>query len=165
MPTCKDLPPLSKLYEVLELCNETGVLYFKSRKGDNWFNARYAGKVAGGICQSKGYVLVGIDGARYSAHRIIWAMYNGKLPPKHLEIDHINRVRDDNRPANLRLVTPSANQRNTLSRTGLPKGVCVHKTTGKYQASIRLHLGTFSTAEEADAAYKRAENAILSHLY
>lgn len=162
MPAKKDLPPITALSRMIELCCETGVLYFKPRKHDARFNTRYAGKVAGSKSPN-GYVYVNVDGVRYAAHRVAWALHHGEIPPKHLEIDHINRDRSDNRPENLRLVTPSTNQRNTLSRTDLPKGVCIHKGTGKYQASIRWHLGTFSTAEEADAAYKAAESIILSH--
>jgi hypothetical protein len=41
-------------------------------------------------------------------HRIIWETFNNKIPNS-LEIDHINRIKTDNRLINLRLVTRSDN--------------------------------------------------------
>jgi hypothetical protein len=42
------------------------------------------------------------------AHRIVWMSQNGFIPPRRV-IDHINRVKDDNRIANLRVVTHREN--------------------------------------------------------
>lgn len=56
-----------------------------------------------------GYLMAG---ARLgSVHRLVWKAFNGEIP-EGLEIDHINRVKDDNRLSNLRAVTRSDNQRN-----------------------------------------------------
>lgn len=44
-------------------------------------------------------------------HRLVWETFIG-LIPSNLQIDHINRVRDDNRLENLRLATHSENLQN-----------------------------------------------------
>ena len=44
-------------------------------------------------------------------HRLVWETFMGQIP-SNLQIDHINRARDDNRLENLRLVTISENQQN-----------------------------------------------------
>lgn len=47
----------------------------------------------------------------HSLHRQVWIYHNGEIP-KGLVIDHINRDKDDNQIDNLRLVTPSVNNKN-----------------------------------------------------
>ena len=80
----------------------------------------------------------------------------GELPS--LQVDHINRVRADNRWANLRLVTNFENQQNRPRKaSGLPTGVRRLKS-GRYAARTWLggrvvSLGTHNTPEEAHAAY------------
>lgn len=59
-----------------------------------------------------GYKRLTVNKKLTSCHRIIWEMHNGSIP-KGLEVDHINRVRDDNRIENLRLVTKSENALNS----------------------------------------------------
>ena len=59
------------------------------------------GVVVGSV--SHGYILIGLLGKRYRAHRLAWLYVYGTWP-KH-DIDHINRNRSDNRICNLRDVT------------------------------------------------------------
>ncbi len=79
-------------------------------------------------------------------------------------VDHINGNGLDNRRVNIRLCTKADNQRNqrrnNKNTTGY-KGVSFDKARGKYSASIQvfgtqIHLGRFSTAEEASMAYEDA---------
>jgi hypothetical protein len=81
-----------------------------------------------------------------------------------LKIDHINRDPLDNRKQNLRVCTQRQNTRNRAeqsnSSTGY-KGVCWVKQKTFYRATIctggkTLHLGYFSSAEEAAKAYDKA---------
>jgi hypothetical protein len=50
---------------------------------------------------SNGYRAVNINNRRFQAHRVAWLLVYGIMPDG--QIDHINRTRDDNRLANLRL--------------------------------------------------------------
>lgn len=119
-------------------------------------NAR-KGDVAGYV-RCDGYVQVKIDHKAYKAHRIIWLLKHKELPE---EIDHVNGDRSDNRMCNLRATDRAGNTQNRRrfkSNTTGFKGVSVQKSSGKYLANIGLngklkYLGTFSTPEEAHAAY------------
>jgi hypothetical protein len=91
----------------------------------------------------------------------VWALSTGEWPLT--EIDHINGLKDDNRICNLRLATKEQNQQNRPAHSGhaLPKGVTLHKQSGKYQAQIgaggkTIYLGLFDAPDAAGAAYARA---------
>lgn len=113
-------------------------------------------KLIYGSLTTDGYIRVNIQGKRYKAHRIIWEMFNGKIPES-MVIDHIDGNKANNMIENLRLATQSQNQANKVGTGSWPKGVKVC-ANGKFQARVRqhgktYHLGTFSTVEEASAAY------------
>lgn len=97
-----------------------------------------------------------ISGKAYSVrgHRFCYWFYYGVVPD---EIDHINRIKTDNRICNLRSITHQQNQWNRPD-----KGCCYHKLSKKYRAQITLnnktkHLGLFETEQEARAAYLQAK--------
>lgn len=74
------------------------------------------------------------------------------------EIDHRNRVRNDNRLANLRDTTKSGNQQNRGGVTG----VDFVKRTGKWRARITVDkrcfvLGYYDEAAHAIDAYQTAK--------
>lgn len=92
--------------------------------------------------------------------------------PQHLQVDHINRDRLDNRKGNLRLCAPMGNAANTPSRIGSSskyKGVNLFKRSKKphgWVAEIqhnrkRLYIGVFDTEEEAARA--RDKKAVELH--
>lgn len=73
-------------------------------------------------------------------------------------IDHINRIRTDNRRCNLRFCTRAENQQNRRIGNGL--GCTMHKC-GRWQATIRRqgkshYLGLFATTEDASAVFRLA---------
>lgn len=79
-----------------------------------------------------------IDSVRYKAHRLAWLYVYGYFPEN--DIDHINRMKDDNSIANLREVSRQCNIRNvglrSTNKTGVT-GVSWCKRFGKWQAQIR----------------------------
>lgn len=142
----------ARLRELLSYEPETGVFRWLSPKG-----RCPAGGVAGSP-MGEGYLYVKIDGAKYYAHRLAWLYVHGQWPEH--QIDHGNRVRADNRIANLRDATPKENMANRaarrLSPRWLPPGVA--EINGRFKARITRggkskRLGSFGTAEEAWAAY------------
>ena len=123
-----------------------------------YWNGRYVGKQAGCIAPN-GYHVITLNAGSFKIHRLAWLYVYGEPVPT--EIDHIDRDKRNNRISNLRAATASQNQANrTPIRTASGvKGVRPYK--GSFRAYIRLngtgfHLGTFSTIEEAAAAYREA---------
>jgi hypothetical protein len=121
-----------------------------------------AGSVAGCQCKRSGYIIVGIDGRLYRAHRLVWLHVYGELPTA--DIDHINGIPNDNRIKNLRLCTASqniANSKHRRNNTSGTKGVYRDTQRNKWAAEIMVHrrkiyLGRFDRLEDAAAAYKNA---------
>ncbi len=70
-----------------------------------------------GTTKPDGYVHVQLFNKKYYTHRIIWEMFNGKIPDG-LQIDHINSKRDDNRISNLQLVTNKKNSQRRSNSKG-----------------------------------------------
>jgi hypothetical protein len=142
-----------------------GVLYWKPREGKPAFNSRFAGKPAGHILSSAkartAYLVVGVKGRYYMAHRIIWAMLHGS--PGKLSIDHIDGNGLNNSPENLRLCKGSTNQRNSRMRRDNTSGFTgVYRRGDKWSARINvkrksIYLGSYITREAACAARIIAE--------
>jgi hypothetical protein len=150
-----------RLKDLLHYDPATGHFTWKvSRSGVKHCNG------SAGTQNASGYVVIGIDGFIYPAHRLAWLYVYGEWP-KH-QIDHINRCKYDNRIANLRDATPSENLHNTginSSNTSGLKGVSFHKKSRKWQAFIRnngrnQYLGVFDTPENASKAYLAAKDKI-----
>jgi hypothetical protein len=97
-------------------------------------------------------------GVEYVAHRLAWFYFFGVWPES--ELDHVNRIRDDNRLENLREATPSQNNKNTVLKNSSGfRGAT--KYFNKWQSQIvvngkKLYLGLYDTPEKAHAAYCEA---------
>jgi len=117
------------------------------------------GDVLGNI-NSKGYSRATLNKKTYKTHRLIWLYVYGYLPEK--EIDHINRIKHDNRISNLRLATRSENMRNNpknIKNTSGYKGVSWDKYNNCWQCSTKVNGKTirkscFKTPQDAYMAYK-----------
>ena len=65
-----------------------------------------------------GYLFFAIYGEKrknYHQHRFVYEVFKGKIPP-HLEIDHINNIKTDNRIKNLQLLTHKQNIEKTKNK-------------------------------------------------
>lgn len=148
---------LARLREVLDYCPETGVFRWKvSKKG------RFAkpGAIAGAI-DKDGYRIICVDQKMCRAARLAWFYVHGEWPNG--EADHKDTDRSNDRIENLRDATKSQNMRNARPRnpaSGL-KGAFIDRRRGGFVSRIKVgkryvSLGSFTTAEEAHAAYSAA---------
>lgn len=154
----------TRLKELLKYDPSTGIFIWRvDRKG-----GAFAGDVAGRIRQD-GYRELRVDHGFYPAHRLAWIYMHGAFNNA-LQIDHINRVKADNRIENLRLATSKQNKENISptrnSAAGL-LGVNWNRFRNKWQARIchdgvRKYLGLFETAEAAHDAYLVAKRELHS---
>lgn len=85
-------------------------------------------------------------------HRFIWWLNYHEIPE---EIDHINRVKDDNRLENLRNTTHSENNKNRFGKGYKKKG-------SGFEAKIavdgkQIYLGFYKTTQEANQSYLDAK--------
>ena len=150
-----------RLKSLLTYDPDTGEFCWKAAKGTRARPNELAGAMGGG-----GYWLIQIDGKKHKAHRLAWVYTYGEQPD---EIDHINRVKHDNRVTNLRSVTHhenSQNQTKPRNNTSGFIGVDFHKRSGKWRARIRIDgklrdLGYFGTAEQAADCRRAAEKIYL----
>jgi hypothetical protein len=128
------------------------------------------GKRAGCI-RNRGYLQICVDYGVYRAHRLAWLYVFGEWPDG--ELDHINGDPADNRLCNLRLATHQQNLRNARRprhNTSGFKGVSFRHGRGTWHASIKTggkprHLGDFSTAVEAHAAYCAAAQELFGEFW
>jgi hypothetical protein len=152
----------SRLLQVLHYDAETGVFTWKSVT--NRRMKKMVGQPAGCL-RPDGYLVVGIDGEAYLAHRLAWFWQTGKWPVD--EIDHISGVKTENRFANLREANRSENRQNTrlaFSACGI-LGVSWCKREQKFRATIKLKgkqrsIGYFDAAEDARERYLSAKKVM-----
>ena len=150
----KPLPPLEVLQEHLRL-DDDGTLWWKVRK-----RGRVLSKPAARANRGpRGYKGLMFDGEEFYAHRVVWALANGQLPPPHLDVDHLNGDPCDNRPFNLRLATRQQNLHNTETQG------CCRTQSGKYAARMMVggtmrHLGTYSTMKDAQEVTRQAKKLV-----
>ena len=147
-----------RLKERLNYDPDTGVFTWAVRgKGIKEIGCR------AGTFDASGYIVIMIDAKQYKSHRLAWLYIHGEFPPD--QIDHINRIKDDNRIKNLRCVTQKGNSRNSPLRkdnnSGVT-GVTWNKKRGKWEMQIRDNNGKdirccFEDFNDAITARKQAE--------
>ena len=141
------------LKEKLELFKEKGWTYNKetgevfSHTGKIKNTTNYLGYIQCGL-------IVDTKSVKVQAHQLAWYLSTGNVPNT---IDHINRIKNDNRFINLRNVTIQENTFNTNA-----KGYCWSKSKKKFRSNICISgklkfLGYYNTEEEARKAYLDAK--------
>jgi len=106
----------------------------------------------------KGYLRSRIDGQLVMLHALAYFMMTGEDP---IEIDHINRIKSDNRWLNLRNCTRNTNCSNRSISTGGASFKSGGKRIKRWSSVIKAFgktnlIGLFLTSEEARKAYSIA---------
>jgi len=110
-----------------------------------------------GVKLPNGYVAtrvwIGKKCKRVLLHRLVFLLANGYLPKT---VDHINRIRDDNRPENLRAASARDQQGNRAAQ-GFTKRTRRYARP-RYEVSCdHRYVGVFDTEAEALVAYEKAK--------
>jgi hypothetical protein len=136
---------------------DTGIFIrlYQANRSAQW-NSAHANKVAGCI-NGNGYVEIEFMDKPYQAHRLAWLHMTGEWPKNW--IDHVNRVKSDNRFSNLREATREQNfsnmdkyKNNTSGFTGVVRSGRRWKSVLQHNKT-RHYIGSFGTPEEAREAY------------
>ena len=141
------------LIDRFNYCPDTGIFIYRKTVGSRGLVGTQAGTL-----NNMGYRCIKIKSFLYLEHRLAWFYCFNEWPIDLL--DHINRIRDDNRLDNLREVSESDNLQNMgiskRNKSGF-KGVSLQ--SGRWCARIMIsgkevHLGRFDTPEQAAHAYE-----------
>ena len=131
------------------ICYENGTIYRLTKTG------KY--KLVENTDNMKGYNKLNCNGKMYRRHRIVsYAFLKLNIDDVKAIVDHKDSNKLNNSVNNLRIVTQQQNTFNTNA-----KGYFFDTSKNKYRAQIRLnkkiHLGYFTTKEEARNAYLNAK--------
>lgn len=106
----------------------------------------------------KGYCKMSINNKQYFRHRIVaMAFLDLDITNLTLQIDHIDRNKQNNNVSNLRIISSQKNKWNTNA-----KGYYWDNQKNKWHSQIRVnnitkHLGFYNTEEEANRVYLEAK--------
>lgn len=147
-----------RLKELLRYDPNTGIFTRLSGYGPNAPRNGVAGSLG-----LRGYTVLSVVGKRYTAHRLVW-LYTYGYFPEHT-IDHINRVKTDNRLSNLREASRQCNARNMglqSNNTSGVKGVVWDISRKRWSARIKVsgatsNLGRYKDKSDAVMARWKAE--------
>lgn len=160
--------------KLIRLNFKTGDLFWRLRDtsefstaahGKMW-NTRFANTPALASLRADGYLEGFIHGKKVLAHRVVYLLASGYWPSS--PIDHLNGIRSDNRPENLRISSVSDNNRNRRigrnTKTGV-MGVCWNSDKGAYDAyitkdGVKHRLGRFADFGTAVQSRRSAELAL-----
>ena len=134
-----------ELKDKLELAKEKGYTY----DNETGYVKSKLGKIV--KCNVNGYIQFGPG---LFAHQYAWYITYNEIPT---EIDHIDRIRNNNKISNLRCVEHSINTQNTNA-----KGFVYDKERSKYRVRIyingkNIYLGEYNNSIEAHQAYLDAK--------
>lgn len=90
-----------KEHQLTNFDTVTGQLDVKTR-GNRWFKDV-------GSANEDGYIRLWANGKLRMKHRLVYFLTHGRLPMPGNEVDHINSIRNDNRPNNLQELNKTMN--------------------------------------------------------
>lgn len=149
-----------RLEELFYIDVTNGSIVWKQNKHCPYLIGKEAGHKT-----KQGYKTIMIDGKAYGAHTLIWFYHTGNMIMTPLQIDHINRIRNDNKISNLRVCTNEENHQNRIakktSKSGF-LGVTWDKQHKKWRSQLMykgkfVHRSLHNTPEEAHNAYLEAK--------
>lgn len=141
----------NELKELIFYNHDTGIFTWKERSVEKFlhsnnpeqycatWNTKYSNTDSGNLHKS-GYIVIRVYGKDYKAHRLAWLYMEGYFPEN--QIDHINRIKSDNRWCNLREISTQCNIRNrgiTKKNTSGVVGVYWNKRVNKWSAQITIN--------------------------
>ena len=145
------MPTYDEIAERISYDPESGHFFQKEVK----FSNRPVGSRIGCLHKTKGYRYLSFKNTTLREQRVAFLLMTGSWPEG--QVDHINRIKDDNRWINLRDVSPSENCQNRgkfkTNRSGY-KGVVWQKYSEKWQVlcrreGVQYYLGLFENLEDA----------------
>jgi hypothetical protein len=146
-----------RLKKLLDYNPDTGTFRWKKSRGGN-----KSGSIAG--CKDHyGYIQICVDSKLYISSRLAYLWMKGYFPEH--QVDHEDRVRDNNKWENLRHITHQCNAKNRSinknNKSGIT-GVRWYKLSGKWISKITVngkgkHLGYFKSLKDAAQARWEAE--------
>ena len=162
---------MERIKEFLKYEPDTGKFFWvKNNLRDKTWHSNFEGKEAGSLKPS-GYINIHFEYKRYQAHKLAWYFMTGEWPDK--DVDHIDRIRNNNKWDNLSLASKQQNRFNSIcpvnSISGV-KGVSFIKRLGKWKSRITYEGKTYSlgchlTMEEAKEAYETKAKELHGEFY
>lgn len=104
-----------------------------------------------GITNRHSYEMVTIDKKSYYVHRIVYETYSKQPIPSHLTVDHIDSNIFNNKISNLRLLTPSDNQKESAKTRDYSHLKAGYRT--KAQPVVCIEVGNESNQEKFKSYY------------
>lgn len=154
---------LNRAKDLLNYHPDTGTFTWKNARG------RSRKGMLAGTPNHSDYILIRLDGKHVRAHRLVWLFETGSWPTSIL--DHIDRVKDNNRFINLREATYQQNTGNTGIQKDNTSGFRgVSRIGKKWTSQIKVsgdsvYLGYFTTPEEASKVYELTAKEWLGEFY
>ena len=101
-----------------------------------------------------------INNERWMEHRLIFSLL-GFMIPSHLEVDHINNIRDDNRLNNLRIVT----HKNQHNRKDTKQNGGQHNRDEKRWTDYGLKLSNERRRKTTHFTERYRDNIVTLYIY
>lgn len=160
----KDIQFKNRKYNTYNLYREYGIGYTDDKK-EFYFDLEDYNKIKKyyWIIDKDGYVVTQCkEYSKLRMHRLIMDV----LDIREIEIDHISRIRHNNRKSNLRYCDDKENARNRSiqsNNTSGTVGVCYNKQNNKWRSYIKLfdkqiNLGSYKDINKAIEIRELAEN-------